>query len=256
MPALLDAVGDRDAAVRKCAADALGRIGDVSAVPALMDALQDIDRGVRCNAANALGRIGDASAIPALAESLEDGDQYVCKCAADALGQIGVPAIPVLIAALEDYTRFLCHTAAMVLQECGDSDTLPRKILADARCSPPQQIEMLEKLRRVRYTDPYVHLNYRFPETVSLCQSVLDEADSAAAQGAQAMLNWLNGGRYLLRGSQPDPTRIARELVRPAPEDDPATRPKNLLRAAGPPQLGEQDAPRRPPLWQRLFRKR
>jgi HEAT repeat protein len=256
VPALLSAVGDRDEAVRKCAVDALGRIGDASAIPALIGALQDMDRGVRCNAANALGRIGDPSAVSALAGGLEDEDQYVCKCAAEALGQIGAPAIPALIAALQGEKRFICHTAAVVLQECGDSDTLPRKILADARCSAQERIEILKRLRRVRYTDSYIKLNYTFPQTVPLCWMALQEEDAAAAQGAQSVLNWLNGGNYLLRGSQPDPARHARELVRPAPGDDPETRPKTLLRAADPPKSGAQSPPPRLTFWQRLFGKR
>ncbi|OYT68825.1 MAG: hypothetical protein CFK49_12785, partial [Armatimonadetes bacterium JP3_11] len=45
------------------------------AVPALMQALRDEDKDVRFAACEALGAIGDASAVPALIKALGDRDE-------------------------------------------------------------------------------------------------------------------------------------------------------------------------------------
>ena len=46
------------------AADALGQIGDVSAVPVLIEMLKDTDGSVRSHCARALGEIGDSMTLP------------------------------------------------------------------------------------------------------------------------------------------------------------------------------------------------
>lgn len=256
VPALLGVLRDRDAFVRNCAADALGRIGDASAIAALMEALKDENKGVRCNAANALGRLGDAFAVPALVDALQDEDEYFCKCAVDALGKIGTPAIPALIMALKAEKQFICHMVAGALGAIGDSDTLPRRILADSRCSAQERTDILERVRRVRYNDASIDLHYRFLETPALCRTVVNEEDAAAREGAQSVLNWLNGGRYLLRASQPDTGKQAQELVRPAPGGEYETKPGALLRAAAEPEKEGTLLPLQPTAWQRLFGKR
>lgn len=61
--------------VRREAAEALGVIGDKSAVPALIEALKDDrDYSVRRAAVTALGCIGDRSVVPALIAALKDKD--------------------------------------------------------------------------------------------------------------------------------------------------------------------------------------
>src|SRR6266436_293168 len=73
--ALAEALQDKDAEVRKNAAQSLGRIGKEAkfAVKALTEALKDTDLDVRGASALALGRIGKeaVSAAPALAEVLK-----------------------------------------------------------------------------------------------------------------------------------------------------------------------------------------
>ena len=74
MPALLEALKDSDAGVRRSAAEALDgmRRKAKSAVPALVQALKDSDVGVRRSAAYALVAIGpDAKVVPALVEALQ-----------------------------------------------------------------------------------------------------------------------------------------------------------------------------------------
>jgi HEAT repeat protein len=79
--------------VRRAAAEALGKIGDPQAVPALMEALKDRDEDVRKAVAEALGEIGDPQAVPALLETLKDEDEDVRWAATMALWKL-LPASP------------------------------------------------------------------------------------------------------------------------------------------------------------------
>jgi HEAT repeat protein len=173
----------------------LGKIGDVCAVPVLIEELKDENETVRWTAAEALGKMGDTGAVPALIEALQDNHDVRVR-AAGALGLIGdASAIPHLIEALQDERYFVRVAAADGLRKIGDSDTLPRKILADPRWSAQERINVVERLRSVRYNEHHINLRYTFPEIRALCQAVLDEEDSEAREGAQAVLDWLNGDR-------------------------------------------------------------
>src|SRR5580765_1422194 len=59
------------------------------AVDALVGALKDTDAGVRRQAAAALGQFGNARAVTGLMEALKDGDPDVRQHALSALGEIG-----------------------------------------------------------------------------------------------------------------------------------------------------------------------
>jgi HEAT repeats len=89
---LLTALGDAAENVRGSAAEALGKLGPVTAevVPALITALGDADTYVRGRVAEALGRIGPVTAevVPALTTALQDPDQEVINAAKDALQRI------------------------------------------------------------------------------------------------------------------------------------------------------------------------
>ena len=87
--AQLAALKDKDAAVRRQAADALGRLGDKAAVESLIAALKDGDRGVRWSAARSLGTLGDKRAVEPLIAALKDGDDWVRGEIAEALGRLG-----------------------------------------------------------------------------------------------------------------------------------------------------------------------
>jgi HEAT repeat protein len=68
----------------------LGILGDTQAIPVLIQALRDEDIDVSIDAAEALGRIGNPSAIPALLESLRhDPNGEVKTAVVEALGRIG-----------------------------------------------------------------------------------------------------------------------------------------------------------------------
>jgi uncharacterized protein (DUF2336 family) len=82
---------DPDPKVREHAAEALGQMGDLTAVgPLIAVALEDGNARVREHAAEALGSLGDERARLALAALvLSDPSPRVRHHAAEALGQIG-----------------------------------------------------------------------------------------------------------------------------------------------------------------------
>jgi HEAT repeat protein len=125
--------------------------------------LKHENHDVRNSAAEALGEIGDATAVPALVEALKDGAYSVRKSVARALGKIG------------------------------NSVTLPRKVLASSQLSAQNKIDVLEAVRRIQYQEKHLTLQYIFPDTRTLCETVLNEEDAQARQGARTLLNWLDG---------------------------------------------------------------
>src|SRR5690348_13397965 len=86
--ALVVALKDTDAGVRRQAAAALGEIGNTRAVNGLMDALKDADADVRAHALSALGDIGDRRAVSAIAGLLKDSSPSIRSHAASALGEL------------------------------------------------------------------------------------------------------------------------------------------------------------------------
>jgi HEAT repeat protein len=111
----------KQADVRRKAAEALGRIGDTAGVPALIEALDDTDKGVRLIAAYWLGNIGHPTAVPALMEALVDTSRGVRTYAAVALGMIGDPAaVPALSKALHDSDEEVRLEATKSLGKIGD----------------------------------------------------------------------------------------------------------------------------------------
>jgi len=95
IPALNQALHDKEVRVQLDAAAALGRIGRQS-VPVLMQALEENDASIRHAAAYALGEVGpDAQpAVPLLTKALEDNDPQVRSSAAYSLSVIGPRRLP------------------------------------------------------------------------------------------------------------------------------------------------------------------
>jgi HEAT repeat protein len=97
---------DEDVNVRRAAARALTRLPNTtSAIPALVEALKDRDAFVRDNAVDALAVMHPGDAVPALTRALRDDDPNARRRAADALARIGrdtEPAWPALITLLKD----------------------------------------------------------------------------------------------------------------------------------------------------------
>jgi HEAT repeats/HEAT repeat len=90
--ALIEALQDKNMAVRNNAAFALGELGSRAAVPNLIDLLSVSEERVRKSAVKALGMIGAREAIDPLIRLLDsDTSRVVKKSAIRSLGQIGGP---------------------------------------------------------------------------------------------------------------------------------------------------------------------
>ena len=87
VPVLIEMLKDKNKVTRWSAANALGMIGDESAIPALRKALED--KEIRLRAAYALSHLGDGSVIPLLIETLRSGDRTSRMNAAWNLGRLG-----------------------------------------------------------------------------------------------------------------------------------------------------------------------
>jgi RNA polymerase sigma factor (sigma-70 family) len=117
VPALSEALKDRDDNVRAAAAETLALIGSAGkgAIPNLISALRDKEQQVRQNATSALVRIG-AEAVPALVEALKDKDPAIRAGSAQALGEMGstvaASAVPALVKAMGDEDKRVREAAA------------------------------------------------------------------------------------------------------------------------------------------------
>ncbi|HEY3119565.1 MAG TPA: HEAT repeat domain-containing protein [Vicinamibacteria bacterium] len=84
-------LADPDPGVRRRAALAAGRIGDVSMMTPLVERMNDAEPEVRQMSAFALGLIGDRGALERLRASLADPEPVVRARAAEAIGRLGDP---------------------------------------------------------------------------------------------------------------------------------------------------------------------
>jgi cyclophilin family peptidyl-prolyl cis-trans isomerase/HEAT repeat protein len=84
-------LADPDAGIRRRAALAAGRIGELSMVAPLVERMNDAEPEVRQMSAFALGLIGDRSALERLRASLADPEPVVRARAAEAIGRLGDP---------------------------------------------------------------------------------------------------------------------------------------------------------------------
>lgn len=218
---------------RRNAAYELGKSGYLPAIPSLIAALKDENRYVRASTAAALAAFGSA-ATSALIEVFKDRDYHARGLAAYALGKIGeISAVPKLIETLKDKDRDVRMHAAGALHKIGDSITLPRKILSASCFTTQQRVDILEALRRARYAKGFINMKYSFPDTITLCESILVEEGSKSNVNVQEVLQWLKVGRYLLRPSQFDELSESSQLLRAVERTTPETQPETLLRASG-----------------------
>lgn len=106
IPALTEALKDKDKDVRLAACAALSSLGQ-EAVKPLIEALKNDDKAVQAAAIEALGKLGAqaSDAVPALIKALKDEDKEVRKQSAIALGAIArspygmmfVPPAPIAV---------------------------------------------------------------------------------------------------------------------------------------------------------------
>jgi HEAT repeat protein len=122
----------RDADTRRRAALSLGVPGKAAAIPSLQALTADPEWAVREAAVEALGRIGDPSAIPSIieavrqAEAIRDaGPRDTLKAAAvAALARIGPPGVAALVETLSDKHAGLRETAIAALGGIGGPDAV------------------------------------------------------------------------------------------------------------------------------------
>ncbi len=111
---------DRDAEVRRQAAEALGVMSDEQALAPLMFRLTDDDPTVRQAAARSLGQIGDPRAVDALTALVSEEPVELATTAIEALGAIGdAGATPTLIATLVDEDPALREVSSQALVQVG-----------------------------------------------------------------------------------------------------------------------------------------
>lgn len=137
---LLTLLLDNDNAVRRSAAQALGRLGDASAIAPLGEALHDRDDYFRVAAAEGLNNLASLfsesdckSVVPSLINALEDTNRDVKENAARALGKLNdKTAVPALIEFLKDpresydyYRRQLRSVAVASLSRLRDASAIP-----------------------------------------------------------------------------------------------------------------------------------
>jgi len=151
---LIVALNDKNADIRKNAAEALGEIKDTRAINPLIASLGDEDTNVRKNAAEALGKIGDIRAIEPLVASLYDKKSTVKSSAEKALKKIfdnmkDSHNVEQLFSLLEHKEAFVRRLAITTIKGSKDSRTVEHLILALKDDDPVIRDSAAEALREI-----------------------------------------------------------------------------------------------------------
>ena len=139
LSALIEALSDEGAEVRRVAAISLGRVGNPSATAPLIGALRDADGLVRGRAAEALLQVGDCQATIDRIDAAGVLDAFVLalvgRRATGALTEIGPNAVAMLTQDLQDADETARSRAAVALGRMGPvaADAIPAltKLLND-----------------------------------------------------------------------------------------------------------------------------
>jgi HEAT repeat protein len=147
--------------IRVAAVEALGRVGDASAIEALVDATMAFYPDVRTAARKELAKVGAPAVDPLIALLKGDVEAQVRHSkgyAADALVEIGTPAVESLVAALIDDNRRTREAAAKALGEIGDARAVEPLVLAleDGSCRKAAA-KALATIGDVRAVEPLAH---------------------------------------------------------------------------------------------------
>lgn len=115
--------------VRSASAEALGHIGDASAVFPLMDALHDSCSFVRRAAAISLGQLKAKEAQGALLHALDDPNFYVRRAAINAIGKLDVPDMgQVLLPLLDAPDPRIRRTVVTALRRLASHEAIPKMV--------------------------------------------------------------------------------------------------------------------------------
>lgn len=168
IPALKEAMNDKDWAVRKMAIMALGELDVKEEIPKIISFLRnDIEPEVRVGAAEALGDLKAEEGVEALSKALDDSYNMVQQVAMYSLGQIGekantaVPKILQFLAKPEDDEIVqISDLAAWALGQIGDKtaiDPLKQALLKAAytekKFTIAYSLVLLEGLEGEGYTE-------------------------------------------------------------------------------------------------------
>ncbi|UCG64155.1 MAG: HEAT repeat domain-containing protein, partial [Deltaproteobacteria bacterium] len=159
---LVEALSEREGAVRARAANELARLGPEAreAVPALIKTLDDHDADVRRQACSALGQIGPEAreAVPALIKALGDNYPRARKSAVKSIGKIGAaPELvgPALTVALRDPDPGIRNETLLALEKIGyTGHDFLQSLEKIADKDPNNTIRKLasDMLRKMRFT--------------------------------------------------------------------------------------------------------
>ena len=148
---LIAVLRDSDAEVRQNAAWALGNIEDRRAVEGLIGALRDESHEVRNSAAWALGNLEDPRAADALTAALKDESAEVRKSAAWALGQLELTTAPAaLIEAMRDSDAEVREAAIDAVAQTGDQRAVPNLAALIQDNSPDVRHSAISALSQMR----------------------------------------------------------------------------------------------------------
>jgi HEAT repeat protein len=204
VPALVDAMRDKDPQVRRMIIAALSEIGPAAktAVPALVGSLRDRCEAVRRRAAIALAELGPPAraAVPALVAALKDSDAMVRRWAAFALGELGpkaASAAPNLVELLRDPSVITRAIAAVALPKLG-LEALPTLFKALLHSDPQVRRHAATALGRCDGDPSMVLLALR-----TACKDVDGEVRIAALAALKRLVEAANNGE--LRPLPPSP---------------------------------------------------
>jgi HEAT repeat protein len=116
--ALIEALGDPSAEVRKNAVESLATLRALDAVPSLCELVaRDPSEAVRRSAVTSLARLGDARAVPVLVAALDRNRESPPLDAIWALGEIGDPgAVAILSELRKSGDVYVAYNASRALE--------------------------------------------------------------------------------------------------------------------------------------------
>jgi HEAT repeat protein len=139
---LIKAVQHPAAAVRRGAANALGRLGYADCVDALQSLLQDSEQDVRTTAVEALSRIEGQSAQAPLLTATQDSDASIrCSALRHIAAREGEVALRALLAAMQDEQSDVRLVATELLARFPDGLVVP--VLSAARQDEDERVRKM-----------------------------------------------------------------------------------------------------------------
>jgi HEAT repeat protein len=205
----LDALRNGSATQKQGAAIAMGWYRDRRVVPDLIQAIKDTSSWkIRRNAAEALGRIGDATAVEALTTAISDENQWIGAVALEALGRLGKPGLPPIensLQAKEEIRKAAIYAlgASPAAEAVGilgrlisDTNSDTRKMAIDAlgRISKPACVPLLvnalttDKDEGVRQNAVRALGQIESPESLAAVLGVVQEKSTDMRQAAVSAL--------------------------------------------------------------------